>query len=117
MQPDEYLIDPNIEAEKIRKDKEKRIQKKIEKKRALLQKKKSEKKHQKRCLKCGSREHLLENCTQVASQEAVQQAGGFCFKCGSTEHSHKECQEQEYKLALCFYCGKKGHIVRDCPQN
>lgn len=41
VQPDQYLIDPNEEAEKIRLDKEKRIAKKIAKKRALIKEKKT----------------------------------------------------------------------------
>lgn len=40
VQPDQYLVDPIEEAEKIKKDKERRIAKKIEKKKALLDQKK-----------------------------------------------------------------------------
>ena len=65
-------MDPNEEAERVRKDKERRVAKKIEKKKALIKEKKTEKKHQKRCLKCGSREHLLEECTQVATKTKAQ---------------------------------------------
>lgn len=41
VEPDQYLVDPNEEAERIRKDKERRIAKKIEKKKALIREKKT----------------------------------------------------------------------------
>ena len=41
VEPDQYLVDPNEEAERVRKDKERRVAKKIEKKKALIKEKKS----------------------------------------------------------------------------
>lgn len=90
-------------------DASKRIDKKLALKQDHLRELKNLKRHQKKCLKCASRDHLLSDCPQTKAS--------FCYKCGSQEHSHKECEQAEYKLADCFYCGKKGHIARECPQN
>lgn len=90
-------------------DKQKRIHKKLARKKEADNYLKNQKRHQKRCLKCGSREHLMGECPH--------NKGGFCYKCGSQDHMHTECDKTEYALADCFYCGKKGHIARDCPDN
>lgn len=54
------------EMNRIREDKEKRIQKKLDKKKKEILARKKEKRYQKRCLKCGSREHLLGECANTA---------------------------------------------------
>jgi zinc finger CCHC domain-containing protein 9 len=103
------VVDPEEERAKTEAERNKRIEKKLGKKQQTMTELKNWKRHQKRCLKCGSREHLLSECPTTK--------GGFCYKCGSQDHSHNDCEKVEYALADCFYCGKKGHIARECPDN
>lgn len=83
--PEDRVVDPVMEKEKIELDKTRRIEKKLAKKEETIRYEKNKKRHQKRCLKCGSREHLLADCPTVKV--------GFCYKCGSQDHSHKECEK------------------------
>ena len=69
--------------------KEKRIKKKVDKKKEIVTQVKKEKRHQKRCLKCGSRDHLLSDCPTAINKKNVNEKSGFCFKCGSKDHNHR----------------------------
>lgn len=92
--PDNHVVDPTEETNKIQVEKEKRIKKKLDKKKEIVTQIKKEKRHQKRCLKCGSRDHLLSECPTVLTKHKVEEKVGFCFKCGSKDHNHRECSEK-----------------------
>ena len=82
-EPEKYLVDPEKYLEKVQVDKKRRIEKKVQKKKEIVKQIKNEKRHAKRCLKCGSREHLLEECEQKDVKI------GTCFKCGARDHTHR----------------------------
>ena len=53
--PDERVVDPEEERQKTEQERSKRIDKKLGKKQQAMTELKNWKRHQKRCLKCGSR--------------------------------------------------------------
>lgn len=48
-----------------------------------------------RCYKCGSEQHLANNCSQPTQER------GSCFGCGSREHQRSDCPHQGEQIINC----------------
>jgi len=121
--PEELLIDPEEELRRVAEDKQRRIQKKIDK--ARRQKKANSKTQRHKhdyCIICKTQGHVAEDCREGKSDPSLAQELGrhICFNCGKADHSLKDCPDEKgqyLSFATCFYCKEKGHLSRDCPQN
>lgn len=130
--PDSFIIDKSKEQKAIA-DRRKRIQKKIDKKRAKVEEarlaKIAEWKKQKnaarlgdrrkQCLLCKKYGHSLNECNQ---RDADDINTSICYNCGKKDHTLKDCPRPVYnearlKFATCFICKKLGHLSKDCPEN
>ncbi|KAM3134544.1 hypothetical protein pb186bvf_013358 [Paramecium bursaria] len=97
-------------------DKERRLSKKLAKKKLRIQALKTEKMRAKHkiCLVCKKKGHVGADCRENVQQETI------CYNCGQNDHTLKECPKprgRALNFASCFVCKKTGHISRDCPDN
>jgi chemotaxis protein histidine kinase CheA len=121
--PEEFAVDPEEELKKAAEDKQRRIQKKLDK--ARRQKKANTKTQRHKhdwCIICKTQGHISADCRQgKAEPELVEELNkNVCFNCGGNDHGLYQCPKQRgntLAFATCFYCKEKGHISRDCPQN
>lgn len=101
---------------KAKKDKEQRIQKKLDKgqeQRRLLKK---------QCLNCKKKGHEAKDCPEIdlMPKDGIDHSTAMCYNCGRTNHLLKDCRRKRrdtLEFAVCFVCKESGHIARDCPQN
>jgi len=121
--PEEFAVDPEEELRKAAEDKQRRIQKKLDK--ARRQKKANTKTQRHKhdyCIICKTQGHIAEDCRQgKAEPELVEELNkNVCFNCGKNDHGLYQCPQARgntLAFATCFYCKEKGHISRDCPHN
>ena len=94
--------DPDEEQEKVSKDSQRRIEKKIHASQQATP-------TTLRCLGCKRKGHLLKDCRKNKTQE-------ICYKCGATSHSSRDClmDTNAYPYAVCFNCKKTGHLASSC---
>lgn len=93
----ELLVDPKEKLLKAKKDKKRRIKKKIEKKKTLLSDKIKERKKMRKvnCLLCKKYGHGLKDCKE---RDQNQIHTKVCYKCGSKEHNLEQCNLQTEEL-------------------
>ncbi len=121
--PEDFAVDPEEELKKAAEDKQRRIQKKLDK--ARRQKKANTKTQRHKhdwCIICKTQGHISADCRQgKAEPELVEELNkNVCFNCGGTDHGLYQCPKQRgstLAFATCFYCKEKGHLSRDCPHN
>ena len=119
--PEERLLDPTEERRKQEEDRERRIQKKIEKSQETKEKPLSQKKKHSYCIICKEKGHYAETCRQTKAKTHLKELEKhICFNCGKDDHSIHTCPEPRGKnlpFATCFFCKERGHLSRDCPKN
>lgn len=119
--PEENIVDPNEEKRKQEEDRERRIQKKIQKSEETKEKPLSQKKKHSYCIICKEKGHYAETCRQAKAKTHLKELEKHvCFNCGKEDHTIHNCPEQRSKhlaFATCFFCKERGHLSRDCPQN
>lgn len=94
--------DPEEILEKSDKDRQRRIEKKINAP-------KPSKPTELRCLGCKRKGHVLRDCRKNKTED-------ICYKCGANTHISRDCliEKEEYKFAVCFNCKKTGHLASEC---
>jgi hypothetical protein len=94
--------DPEELQEKVQKDTQRRIEKK-------LQASKIATPTMLRCLGCKRKGHVLKDCRKNKTEE-------ICYRCGATTHSSRDClmETEDYPFAICFNCKKTGHLASSC---
>lgn len=119
--PEDRIVDPNEQKRKQEEDRERRVQKKIEKSNETKEKPLSQKKKHSYCIICKEKGHYAETCRQTKAKTHLKELEKhMCFNCGKTDHGLYACPEPRGKnlnFATCFFCKERGHLSRDCPKN
>ena len=120
--PEELLVDPDEELKRVAMEKDRRIQKKLEKSERQKRENRSVNKKNAFCIICKQRGHVAGTCIEGKTDPSMAKEldRHVCFNCGSREHALRDCPDKNegyLYFATCFYCKEKGHLSRDCPKN